>query len=79
MSTMNEYRGWKSTKFIITGMGILLSFVGLLLGKLDGALWVAGAIGLAITYVTGDVKSRQTAAPPILPTLPPPLQPPPQS
>ena len=76
MSAMNDYRGFKSTKFIITGMGILLSFIGLMVGKLDGALWVAGAIGLAVTYVTGDVKSRQMAAPslPQPPASQPPLQ-----
>lgn len=71
MSTMNEYRGFKSTKFIITSVGMVLSFIGLMVGKLDGALWVAGAIGLAITYVTGDVKSRQTASPPTPPSTPP--------
>ena len=55
----NEYRGFKGTKFVVTVLTIVLSAIALFVGKLSGELWVAGAVGLAVNYVVGDVRARQ--------------------
>ena len=55
---MNEYRGFKGTKFQLTLLAFLVGTLMLLLDKITGDLWTWGVLGLVASYVTGDVVSR---------------------
>lgn len=55
---MNDYRGFKGTKFQLTVLAFLVGTLMLLLGKITGDLWTWGVLGLVVSYVTGDVASR---------------------
>lgn len=58
---MNDYRGFKSTKFFLVFVSLILGSAMLLLGKITGDNWTWGVIGLVAAYVTGDVGSRFAA------------------
>ena len=55
---MNEYRGYKGTKFQLVLLTLILGTVMLWFGKITGDLWTWGVLGLVASYITGDVTSR---------------------
>lgn len=58
---MNDYRGFRSTKFVLVAASLLLGTAMLLMGKITGDLWTWGVLGLVASYITGDVGSRFAA------------------
>lgn len=55
---MNDYHGFKGTKFRLTLLAFMVGTLMLVLDKITGDLWTWGVLGLVVAYVTGDVASR---------------------
>ena len=55
---MNDYRGYKGTKFQLVLLSLIIGTIMLWFGKITGDLWTWGVLGLIASYVTGDVASR---------------------
>lgn len=55
---MNEYRGYKGTKFQLVLLTLIIGTIMLAVGKITGDLWTWGVLGLVASYITGDVTSR---------------------
>jgi hypothetical protein len=58
---MHQYRGFRSTKFQLVLLTLLLGTIGLYLGKMDGGSWGLYVVGLVGIYVAGDVGARAVA------------------
>lgn len=55
---MNEYRGYKGTKFQLVLLTLIIGTVMLWFGKITGDMWTWGVGGIIASYITGDVASR---------------------
>jgi len=55
---------FKSTKFILTCLVMLLSYGLIFVGKLDAKLWFEFAIGSLAIYSTANVVQKFTVPPP---------------
>lgn len=50
---------WQSTKLLVTIMVIVLSFIGLIAGKIGGSEWGTITVFALGIYATADVKQKE--------------------
>ena len=57
---MNDYRGFRSTKFVLCISTLLLGTIGLYTGQIGETVWGYSVVGLVVAYISGDVGARVT-------------------
>ncbi len=57
---MNDYRGFHSTKFVISMTALFFGTIALFTSHISETVWGYSVIGLVVAYISGDVGARVT-------------------
>ncbi len=57
---MNDYRGFRSTKFVLSIATLLLGTLALFTNHIGETVWGYSVVGLVVAYISGDVGARMS-------------------